>query len=173
MTRSNGGAGRHRPLKVDPAHAVYLWHQGRTVTEIADHFDVTHGAVTYHLRQAGVMDDPKPQPGYASDPVGPRVIERTGWPRPHEGPWHERAACLGVDRDRKDRFHSYNPAIARTYCRACPVTLDCLLTALNAEAQSYRFGVWGGLTSKQRARLTPDSDLPAAIADALAPGATE
>lgn len=98
--------------------------------------------------------------------------------------WEERAACAGVDRDGRDRFHpattldpdssgnatsarSYE--IARIYCRACPVTVDCLKAALAAETSTSRAGIWGGMSPRQRNDLTPDSDLPAAIAAALTP----
>lgn len=105
-------------------------------------------------------------------------------PAPPPLGWAERAACSGVDRDGRDRFHpattldpdnsgnatsarSYE--IARIYCRACPVTVECLTAALAAETPSTRAGIWGGLSPRQRADLTSDSDLPAAIAVALQP----
>lgn len=156
-------SGRHHTRRVDPERAVYLWHQGRTVVEIAAEFGVSHGAITYHLRQAGVMDDPTARPVPHLRPI----VERPNGFRAPAAGWEDDAACLDVDSDGRNRFHNSNPGPARAYCRACPVTLECLRTALAAEANSYRFGVWGGLTAKDRAALTPDSDLRAAIAAAL------
>lgn len=111
------------------------------------------------------------------------TVEQAGFRPPPNG-WDEHAACAGVDRDGRDRFHpattldpdktgnataarSYE--IARIYCRACPVTVDCLTAALAAETPSTRAGIWGGLSPRQRTDLTPDSDLPAAITAALQP----
>jgi hypothetical protein len=44
---------------------------------------------------------------------------------------------------------------AITVCRACPVTAECLEYALAREdAAGTRYGIWGGLTADQRARLS-------------------
>ncbi|WP_036554443.1 WhiB family transcriptional regulator [Nocardiopsis sp. CNT312] len=39
---------------------------------------------------------------------------------------------------------------ARRICEGCPVRLDCLAEALDARIE---FGVWGGLTERQRRAL--------------------
>jgi hypothetical protein len=44
-------------------------------------------------------------------------------------------------------------------CQPCPVRSTCLQAALEWESglgTHYRFGVWGGLTPRQRAALAPD-----------------
>lgn len=79
------------------------------------------------------------------------------------GEWHHRAACRGVDDcspPAEEVFHptSAHPAAYREalgYCAVCPVTAECLDTAMRVEArgESARWGIWGGLTPKQRADL--------------------
>ncbi|MFP3990681.1 WhiB family transcriptional regulator [Streptomyces sp. E11-3] len=71
--------------------------------------------------------------------------------------WHARAACRG---DAKIFFGAGGLVdIARRVCGSCPVRQQCLDQAMRLEsglAHDFRFGVWGGLDPKQRARLDPD-----------------
>ena len=39
---------------------------------------------------------------------------------------------------------------AKRYCTACPIRLECLAEALDGP---YEFGVWGGLTERERRAL--------------------
>jgi WhiB family redox-sensing transcriptional regulator len=62
--------------------------------------------------------------------------------------WRDRAACKG--HDSSAFFDDETPRPALAICRRCPVTRECLSAALdNAEPA----GIWGGLTSTQRARI--------------------
>jgi hypothetical protein len=96
--------------------------------------------------------------------------------------WAKEAACRGVDDNGGTTFHppvattsdggrgakaAYEKA--RTWCRRCPVTIECLTEALNIETNSTAHGVWGGLSPRQRNALHEGSDLQAAIASALEP----
>lgn len=64
--------------------------------------------------------------------------------------WTKLAACAGIDttllfgKGAKQRQ-------ARELCYSCPVRLQCLAEALNADTD---FGVWGGLTERERRALT-------------------
>lgn len=67
-----------------------------------------------------------------------------------ERPWAVFAACR--DRD-PDAFFPVTPGDERAalrICSGCPVRQDCLEFALEARV---RFGIWGGLTEKQRRSL--------------------
>lgn len=64
--------------------------------------------------------------------------------------WLERAACRGTN---PDRFFVRGAAQARPaqqLCRSCEVKDACLEYAL---ANDIDFGVWGGLTERQRRTL--------------------
>ncbi|AZM92743.1 MULTISPECIES: WhiB family transcriptional regulator [unclassified Streptomyces] len=55
------------------------------------------------------------------------------------GPWHERRK----DREQRD-------AQAKRLCSACPVREVCLRHALSTQEP---YGVWGGLTARERRKL--------------------
>ena len=78
--------------------------------------------------------------------------------------WLERAACRGMD-----AAAWFDPARQReavTVCVVdCPVRADCLAHALRGERRaggSFRAGIYGGLTPRQRAR---GDDWPAKLRD--------
>jgi len=71
-------------------------------------------------------------------------------PITEERPWAAFAACR--DRD-PDVFFPVAPeeeAEAIRVCSGCAVSIDCLEFALEAR---IRFGIWGGMTEKQRRNL--------------------
>lgn len=70
-------------------------------------------------------------------------------------PWQEYAACREVD---PAIFHvekGESSAPAKRICRGCPVRDECLEDAL---ARGDRFGVWGGLSDRERRRLMAERD---------------
>ena len=72
--------------------------------------------------------------------------------------WQEKAACRGVP---TEIFFPENPGgqdsvynKAREFCRKCEVTQQCLAYALEHETgQRCRFGVFGGLSPRERSQL--------------------
>lgn len=80
-------------------------------------------------------------------------------PAPEE--WKLRARCRGEDPDlwfpqgdgqrRSDRKVRAVTVVARSFCLKCPVKNDCLSYAITLD---LRYGMWGGLTERQRASLT-------------------
>ncbi len=63
-------------------------------------------------------------------------------------PWTMLASCRGTDDalfcEAKDQRQ------ARKMCRHCPVRLDCLAEALDNRIE---WGVWGGMTERERRTL--------------------
>lgn len=64
--------------------------------------------------------------------------------------WHEDGLCRQVD---PEIFHDDHSASKETraacqVCTACPVQSECLEAGMGE-----KFGVWGGLTPRQRQRL--------------------
>lgn len=66
--------------------------------------------------------------------------------------WRHRAACIGAsDSEFFARSSTYAEQRAVELCIDCPVWEPCL-----AEGVAEEFGVWGGLTVKQRERYGPE-----------------
>lgn len=66
--------------------------------------------------------------------------------------WKRKGNCADPREDPDAPFISGKRAQreATTMCRGCPVLEACLLASLE---KRERFGVWGGLTEHQRARI--------------------
>lgn len=78
----------------------------------------------------------------------------TAWPEPPpvapDQPWMEEAACKGMD---TELFFPETPVViraAKRVCGGCAVRVECLTFAVEADC---RFGVFGGLTHRERNRL--------------------
>ncbi|AYD88997.1 WhiB family transcriptional regulator [Actinomyces sp. 2119] len=63
--------------------------------------------------------------------------------------WATRAACTAIDPDRLFGKGAEQRDI-RSVCFSCPVRMECLAEALNSGSS---FGVWGGLTERERRAL--------------------
>lgn len=77
--------------------------------------------------------------------------------------WRDAAACADLHPAEADRlFFNDQPGNgqalavleAKRLCLTCPVRTDCLTEATNVE-DWYRYGIWGGLTSNERAGRGP------------------
>jgi len=64
--------------------------------------------------------------------------------------WQERANCLGVDPDLFFPERGASTREAKAVCRGCEVRAECLEYAL---AQGEKFGIWGGLSERERRRV--------------------
>lgn len=64
--------------------------------------------------------------------------------------WQERGSCRGVDPELFFPATEDEAAPGKTICGTCPVRLACLAFAIE---RNERFGIWGGLTERERARL--------------------
>ena len=63
--------------------------------------------------------------------------------------WSTRGMCVGIDPDALF-VQGKEQRTAKQVCRGCPVALECLADALQSGAE---FGVWGGLTERERRAL--------------------
>jgi len=66
--------------------------------------------------------------------------------------WQTEASCRGVDPETFFPATDEEAAAAIAICETCPVRLACLAFSLE---RNERYGVWGGLTEKERAKLSP------------------
>jgi WhiB family transcriptional regulator, redox-sensing transcriptional regulator len=64
--------------------------------------------------------------------------------------WQERANCLGVDPDLFFPERGASTREAKAVCRGCEVRLECLEYALS---HGEKFGIWGGLSERERRRV--------------------
>lgn len=64
--------------------------------------------------------------------------------------WQERANCLGVDPDLFFPERGASTREAKAVCGSCEVRVECLEYALD---HAEKFGIWGGLSERERRRL--------------------
>ncbi|MGA0043416.1 MAG: WhiB family transcriptional regulator [Ilumatobacteraceae bacterium] len=64
--------------------------------------------------------------------------------------WQDQANCLGVDPDLFFPERGASTREAKEVCRGCEVRQQCLEYAL---ANGEKFGIWGGLSERERRRL--------------------
>lgn len=64
--------------------------------------------------------------------------------------WRRDAACSHVDPELFYPEKGGSAAAAKRICEGCPVRAECLVWALE---RGERFGVWGGLSERERRRL--------------------
>lgn len=71
--------------------------------------------------------------------------------RPEPDPtWKAKANCQGVGADLFFPERGASTREAKEVCRGCVVRDDCLEYAL---ANSEKFGIWGGLSERERRRI--------------------
>ena len=64
--------------------------------------------------------------------------------------WQEQANCLGVDPDLFFPERGASTREAKGVCRSCEVRPECLEYAL---VNGEKFGIWGGLSERERRRV--------------------
>src|SRR5436309_1833767 len=64
--------------------------------------------------------------------------------------WQDQANCLGVDPDLFFPERGASTKEAKEVCRGCVVRGDCLEYAL---ANGEKFGIWGGMSERERRRI--------------------
>jgi WhiB family redox-sensing transcriptional regulator len=86
------------------------------------------------------------------------------------GRWNWRAAARCRTTDAEGLFVTgAQQREAREFCRACPVRTECLAHALD---QRIEFGVWGGMTERERRALLRSRPEVRSWADLLADART-
>jgi WhiB family transcriptional regulator, redox-sensing transcriptional regulator len=69
---------------------------------------------------------------------------------PEDLEWQRYANCLGVDPDLFFPERGASTREAKEVCRGCVVREDCLEYAIT---HSEKFGIWGGLSERERRRI--------------------
>ena len=88
----------------------------------------------------------------AVEPVAVDLLEgQAGDPSPADEPeWQERALCAQTDPEAFFPEKGGSTREAKRICSGCEVRAECLEYAL---AHDERFGIWGGLSERERRRL--------------------
>ena len=98
-------------------------------------------------------DDDETFPSDARKPAEPasNVLSLFGAPE-DDGPmgWQERALCAQTDPEAFFPEKGGSTREAKRICSGCEVRAECLDYAL---AHDERFGIWGGLSERERRRL--------------------
>ena len=69
---------------------------------------------------------------------------------PEDNTWQDYAICLGVDHDLFFPERGASTREAKEVCRGCIVRAQCLEYAL---VHSEKFGIWGGMSERERRRI--------------------
>lgn len=64
--------------------------------------------------------------------------------------WQSRANCMGVDPELFFPERGSSTREAKEVCRGCVVQQDCLEFAI---ANGEKFGIWGGMSERERRRV--------------------
>lgn len=81
-------------------------------------------------------------------PLGDQMLgEQSDW---DEATWQERALCAQTDPEAFFPEKGGSTREAKRICSGCEVRSECLEYAL---AHDERFGIWGGLSERERRRL--------------------
>lgn len=75
---------------------------------------------------------------------------------PTDEDWYERALCPQTDPDAFFPEKGGSTKEAKKICLGCPVKQQCLQWALDNDE---RFGIWGGLSERERRRLKRGIDI--------------
>lgn len=86
-----------------------------------------------------------------------------------ERSWQDYANCLGVDPDLFFPERGASTREAKEVCRGCVVREDCLEYALQ---NGEKFGIWGGMSERERRRIRRQRALARAAAAAQAANVT-
>ena len=85
----------------------------------------------------------------AADPFGEAVLPLLP-DEPDENDWQERALCAQTDPEAFFPEKGGSTREAKRICSGCDVRAECLEYALTHDE---RFGIWGGLSERERRRL--------------------
>lgn len=115
---------------------------GATYAELAEEYGCAIATierrVKYYLDEPGVGAFPR----------------RVGWL--WEVPdWFDKALCAQIDNDPFFPEKGGSTKEAKSVCTRCTVSAECLDYAL---AHNERYGIWGGMSERERRKITADLD---------------
>jgi WhiB family redox-sensing transcriptional regulator len=91
-----------------------------------------------------IDDTPSPAPTADDTPSAPPAATAGEWD------WRKHGNCLGVDPDLFFPERGASTREAKAVCQGCAVRDECLEHALS---RPEKFGIWGGLSERERRRI--------------------
>ena len=88
--------------------------------------------------------------GFSPGAAGPLFSRELTLPSAITLSWQDQAVCAQTDPEAFFPEKGGSTREAKRVCRSCPVRAECLEYAL---ANDERFGIWGGLSERERRRL--------------------
>ena len=80
--------------------------------------------------------------------------------------WRDRGLCAQTDPEAFFPEKGGSTRAAKAVCRSCEVAAECLEYAL---AHDERFGIWGGMSERERRRLRRQAAVPGYCPEGLHP----
>jgi WhiB family redox-sensing transcriptional regulator len=167
MGGNNGGHNPANPALTNAqvGEAIHQYRNGAAAADIANQLNVTEAAIHYHLRKRGIAPRTVRTPTPPRQPSAAKIMARTrGLAElpdaltaalagdPTDTAWQRDALCAQTDPEEFYPDKGGSTAAAKAVCRRCPVAAECLDYAL---ANNEGFGVWGGLSERERRKLRP------------------
>lgn len=132
--------------KDDVHELLQMRREGVSYADLAEAFGVDKSAVHYHLRAHGMVkehDEEPPAPKAAPEDAPPLVAFPTG-------DWTKDALCAGTDPEAFFPEKGGSTKAAKATCARCLVAAECLDWAM---ASGERYGIWGGVSERDRRAL--------------------
>jgi WhiB family redox-sensing transcriptional regulator len=121
--------------------------------------EVIHGGATADASVGSSVDSRASSPGVIGRTGAGELVEPGVWIDDEgeeltELAWQERALCAQTDPEAFFPEKGGSTREAKKVCLGCEVRGDCLEYAL---AHDERFGIWGGLSERERRRLKKEA----------------
>jgi WhiB family redox-sensing transcriptional regulator len=132
-----------------------------TQAQLAEEYGVTTAAINYHLRRHLVThEDKAPKPATRPRDARPARPDKVTLLLVDEDDldWQEDALCSATDPEAFFPEKGGSTRAAKRVCEECVVRAECLDYALTGD---IRFGIWGGLSERERAKLRRKTERPA------------
>jgi len=159
LNRSDNGPGVDytKVKRTSTFDMAEMLRDGATKAEVCEAFDLSPSTVNTRLSDAGwsattgqpidTFTEPKPAPA------------RTAMALFIDQPWVDQALCAQTDPELWFPEKGGATHVAKAICAQCFVAAECLDYALTT---NERFGVWGGLSERERRALNPDRTIECA-----------
>lgn len=144
---------RARRKTLPAGEMAEMLRDGLTLDELAEALDASPGTITQRLHEAGWSIDGVPIVRAPEVDVLAQLAIATV----PQGDWVTEALCAQVDNEIFFPDKGGSVREGKQVCAQCPVAAECLDYAL---ANNERFGIWGGLSERERRKLNDRRVVP-------------